>query len=296
MKNTFILSCESTIDLPYSYISGRDVPILHYTYTLGDEILPDEMDQSPTVMEQFYAKLDAGAMPSTSQINAFRYEEFFEELLQKGDVLHIAFGTGMTQSAVNAERAAQELRQSYPERKIVVIDSLSSSTGYGMLVDYALDMRDAGCSMDEVEKWVVEHRRCIHHQFFATDLKYFKRSGRVSGSAAAVASVLGICPLMHLNAEGRIIAYDKVRGKKRAIRSTLDVMREHALDGTAYSGKCFICHSNCIEDALEMRDAVQAQFPNISGEIRICNIGVIIASHTGSGTVALFFLGDERPQ
>ena len=294
MKEKFILSCESTVDLPYTYISGRNIPVLFYSYSVDDQEFPDDMGRDPEALPRFYRFLEEGKIPSTSQINVFKYKEFFERLLQKGDVLHIAFGSGMTPSVNNAVEAAKMLREEYPERKITVIDSLCSSSGYGLLVDEAADMRDRGCSMEEVSQWVMENRQKIHHQFFSTDLKYYRRSGRMSGAAATVGAILSICPIMRLDDGGHIIAYDKVRGKKKAIQRTIQVMEEHAQNGLQYSGKCWICHSNCLAEAEETREAVREHFPNISGEIRICDIGTIIASHCGPGTVAIFFFGDDR--
>lgn len=294
MESKFILSCESTVDLPYTYISGRNIPVLFYSYSVDDQEFPDDMGRDPEALPRFYRFLEEGKIPSTSQINVFKYKEFFERLLQKGDVLHIAFGSGMTPSVNNAVEAAKMLREEYPERKITVIDSLCSSSGYGLLVDEAADMRDRGCSMEEVSQWVMETRQKIHHQFFSTDLKYYRRSGRMSGAAATVGAILSICPIMRLDDGGHIIAYDKVRGKKKAIQRTIQVMEEHAQNGLQYSGKCWICHSNCLAEAEETREAVREHFPNISGEIRICDIGTIIASHCGPGTVAIFFFGDDR--
>ena len=245
-------------------------------------------------LPRFYRFLEEGKMPSTSQTNVFKYTEFFAELLKKGDVLHIAFGSGMTPSVKNALAAADELRKEFPNRKIIVVDSLCSSSGYGLLVDGAADMRDRGCTMEEIEQWLLDNRQKVHHQFFSTDLKYFRRSGRVSGATATIGSILNICPIMRLDDTGHIIAYDKVRGKKRAIQRTIQEMEKHAENGLQYSGKCWICHSNCLADAQETKEVIRQKFPNISEDIRICDIGTIIASHCGPGTVAVFFFGDER--
>ena len=294
MAGSFILSCESTVDLPYSYVSGRDIPVLFYSYLVDGKEYVDDMGRDPEALPHFYEMLKNGALPSTSQLNTFQYTEFFEELLQKDDLLHIAFGSGMTGSVKNAMEAAEALRKKYPERRLIVIDSLCSSSGYGLLVDMAADMRDRGDSMEAIAAWVEQNRNKVHHQFFSTDLKYFRRSGRVSGAAATVGAILNICPIMRLDDKGRIIAYDKVRGKKNAIRETLRTMEAHVQDGVNYAGKCFICHSNCLTEAEETKAAVQARFPHIAGEIRICDIGTIIASHCGPGTVAVFFMGDER--
>jgi len=293
MSEKFQLSCESTVDMPYSYVSGRHISVLFYVYSVDGKEYPDDMGRDPNALPQFYGFISDGKLPSTSQINTFTYLDYFDSLLQKGDVLHIAFGSGMTPSVNNAMEAAETMREKYPDRKLIVIDSTCSSSGYGMIVDYAADMRDNGAGMEEVEKWVLDHCHNIHHQFYSTDLKYFRRSGRMSGAAATVAAVLDICPTMHLNTTGHIIAYGKVRGKKNAMKETIKVMTGHAQDGANYSGKCFISHSNCLEDAKIMRDEVLKNFPNLK-EVKIFDIGTIIASHCGPGTVAVFFLGDER--
>lgn len=294
MQAKFVLSCESTVDLPFSYVSERNIPVIFYSYTIDGKEYVDDMLRNPEALPQFYQFLEEDKLPSTSQINEFNYLNFFEQQLQHGDLLHIAFGSGMTQSVRNAELAADELREKYPERKIVVIDSLCSSSGYGMLVDYAADMRDKGCTMEEIERWVIDNRQNIHHQFFSTELKHYRRSGRMSGATAMVATVLGICPIMRLDDKGRIIAYGKVRGKNNAIKATVDAMEAHAQGGRNYTGKCFICHSQCIQDAEKTKAAILERFPHIQGDVRIVDIGTIIASHCGPGTVAIFFLGDER--
>ena len=294
MNTKFILSCESTVDLPFSYVSGRNIPVIFYTYTVDGKEYIDDMLRDPEALPNFYQLLDDGKLPSTSQLNEFAYEEFFEEQLKQGDLLHIAFGSGMTKSVTNAESAASKMREKYPNRKLIVVDSLCSSLGYGMLVDYAADMRDRGCSIEETEKWLIDNRNKIHHQFFSTELKHYRRSGRMSGATAMIATILGICPIMRLDDKGRIIAYGKVRGKTNAIKTTLDAMESHAQGGKNYSEKCWICHSRCLEDAENLKKELKQRFPNIKGDIRICDVGTIIASHCGPGTVAVFFLGDER--
>ena len=294
MESSFLLSCESTIDLPYSYANERNLPVLFYSYQVDGVDYEDDMGRDPEALPKFYGFLAEGKLPTTAQLNEFQYETFFDNLLQQGDVLHIAFGSGMTASVQNAMLAAEALREKYPERRLVVIDSLCSSSGYGLLVDGAADLRDAGKSLDETADWVLAHRQNVHHQFYSTELKFYRRSGRMSGAAAAIGTVLGICPIMRLDDKGRIIAYDKVRGKKNAVARTVETMKRHAEGGEAYSGKVFICHSNCPADAEATKAAVAAAFPHIDGEIRICDIGTIVASHSGPGTVAVFFFGDAR--
>lgn len=296
MDRKFTLSCCSTVDLPYSYMESRDIPVLFYTYVVDGREYDDDMGRDPEALLRFYAFLKEGKLPQTSQINVAAYTEFFEKLLDKGgDVLHIAFTSGQSGSVHNAFLAAEELKDRYPGQRLVVIDSLCSSSGYGLLVDYAADMRDEGKTLDEVAQWVLDNRNKVHHQFFSSDMTQFRRTGRVSGAAAAVATVLNICPIMRLDDKGAIKAYSKVRGKKKAVETTVDTMEQCAQNGRDYDGKCFVCHSQCPEDARLVIEAVEERFPKLKGKIRLCDIGTIIGSHAGQGTVAVFFMGNERP-
>ena len=296
MNRKFTLSCCSTVDLPYAYMESRDIPVLFYTYVVDGTEYDDDMGRDPQALPRFYRFLEEGKLPQTSQINVAAYLTFFEKLLQKGDLLHIAFTSGQSGSVHNAFLAAEELRERYPDRKLIVIDSLCSSSGYGMLVDSAADLRDAGKSIDEAAQWVLDNRNCVHHQFFSSNMTQFRRTGRVSGAAATVATVLNICPIMRLDNTGSIKAYAKVRGKKKAVEVTVDTMEQCARGGRDYDDKCFVCHSQCPEDAQLLISAIEARFPRLKGMIRLCDIGTIIGSHAGPGTVAVFFYGSERPR
>ena len=268
----FTLSCESTVDLPWSYIQSRKISVIEYSYLVNDQEYPDDMGRNPDSMPQFYRFLEDGVIPKTSQITEMAYEAYLEGLLQKGDVLHLGFGTGMTPSILNGIAAGEKLQAKYPDRRIIVIDTTCSSSGYGMLVDDVADLRDAGKDLDEIVEWIKCHSRRLH------------------------GTLLSICPIMRLDYNGRMVAYNKVRTKKNAILRTADEMEQHADRGKEYSGKCWICHSNCLSVAEQMKAVLQERFPKIHGDIRICDIGTIIASHCGPGTVAIFFYGDERPQ
>ena len=288
------LSCESTVDLPYAYVSGRGLSVLFYTYEIDGVPYEDNMGRDKKDLARFYAALDAGKLPVTSQINEFTYEKYFDALLEQGDVLHLNFGSGMTPSVNNARLAAETVLKRHPGRRLEIVDSLCSSSGYGLFVDTCADLWEQGMDLDELKAWAEAHANQVHHQFYTTDMKFFRRSGRVSGAAATLATVLSICPIMHLNDEGRIIAYDKVRGKKNALQRTVDEMAAHAQNGTDYDGRCFISHANALEQAKLTRDAIEARFPKLKGKVQLFDIGNIIASHCGPGTVAVYFWGDER--
>lgn len=296
MERQFTLSCCSTVDLPYSYMADRDIPVLFYTYVVDGREYVDDMGRDPEALPRFYRFLEEGKLPQTSQINVGTYLTFFEKLLQKGDLLHIAFTSGQSGSVHNAMLAAKELQEKYPDRKLIVIDSLCSSSGYGMLVDTVADLRDAGKSIEEAAQWVRENRNTVHHQFFSSNMTQFRRTGRVSGAAAMVATIMSICPIMRLDDAGAIKAYGKVRGKKKAVETTIEAMAKHAQGGENYDKRCYVCHSQCPEDAQMLIDGLEARFPRIKGKIRLCDIGTIIGSHSGPGTVAVFFYGDERPK
>ena len=296
MERQFTLSCCSTVDLPYSYMADRDIPVLFYTYVVDGREYVDDMGRDPEALPRFYRFLEEGKLPQTSQINVGTYLTFFEKLLQKGDLLHIAFTSGQSGSVHNAMLAAKELQEKYPERKMIVIDSLCSSSGYGMLVDTVADLRDEGKSIEEAAQWVRENRNTVHHQFFSSNMTQFRRTGRVSGAAAMVATIMSICPIMRLDSAGAIKAYGKVRGKKKAVETTIEAMAKHAQGGENYDKRCYVCHSQCPEDAQMLIDGLEARFPRIKGKIRLCDIGTIIGSHSGPGTVAVFFYGDERPK
>ena len=294
MENNYILSCESTADLPLSYMTERNISVLCYTYTINDEPVVDSMLMDQTARERLHSALvSPDAVVKTSQINIGEYLDYFEGLLQKGDVLHVAFNSAMTGSIRNANEAAEELREKYPDRKIIIADSLCCAGGYGMLMDYAADMRDSGYTLEQMEQWIIENRNKVHHHFFNADLKYFRKSGRLSGAAAAIATILNIVPVMRVDDRGRLIAYDKVRGKQAAINRMLDIMVRHAENGKEYSGKCIVDHTFNEEDAKKLFELIRVTFPNIT-DLRFLDIGDIISSHCGPGTVSFYFIGDER--
>ena len=290
----FQIITDSCCDFPTPMYGQLGLTFVPLTVEFRGNTFDDKNDDT---LKDMYQGLRAGEVAKTSAVNPSRWSQAMEEALAAGkDVLVLAFSSGLSTTYQSAVIAAEELKDGYPDRKIQVIDTLCASMGEGLLVWYACKKRDEGLSLDEVAQWVLDNRNKVHHQFFSSDMTQFRRTGRVSGAAATVATVLNICPIMRLDDKGAIKAYSKVRGKKKAVETTVDTMEQHAQGGRDYDGKCFICHSQCPEDARLVMDAVEERFPKLKGKIRLCDIGTIIGSHAGQGTVAVFFMGDERPE
>jgi len=290
----FVLTCCSTADMPYQYFEKRKIPFICFHYHMDGKEYADDLGQT-IPFEEFYARIAAGAMPTTSQVNAGEFIDFFEPFLKDGkDILHISLSTGLSGSYNSACIAGDELLSKYPGRKILIVDSLAASSGYGLLTDAAADMRDRGAAIEDIYAWLEENKLNVHHWFFSTDLRHYKRGGRISAASAMMGTLLNICPLLNVSYEGKLVPRTKIRGKKRVIIEMLRMMEEHAQNGADYSGKCFISNSACYDDALQLADLIEEKFPLLDGPVMINSIGAVIGSHTGPGTVALFFFGDKR--
>ena len=290
----YVISCCSTADLSKEHFEKIDVHYCCFHYEMDGVQYSDDLGQSMD-FDVFYQRMTDGAMTKTSQINADEYEEYFAQFLSQGkDVIHLTLSSGISGTFNSANLAKALLEDKYPDRKIYVIDSLAASSGYGLLIDHLATMRDSGATIDELAAWVEEHKLNLNHWFFSSDLTFFIRGGRISKAAGAVGTVLNICPLMNVDFEGRLIPRYKIRTKKKVIQAIVDKMAEQAEGGTDYSGKCFISHSACEEDAKAVAALVEERFPNLNGRVLINSIGTTIGSHTGPGTVALFFWGQKR--
>lgn len=290
----YVITCCSTADMSREFMEENKIPFAMFHYQMDGEEFVDDLYTSITP-EAFYQKISDGACPVTSQINAEEYRELFEPILKSGrDVLHMTLSSGISGSINSANVAKQQLEEAYPDRKVIVIDSLGASSGYGLLVTQAVENQKAGLSLMENADWIEQNRLYLHHWFFSTDLTSYIRGGRISRTAGFVGKALNICPLLNMDSEGRLIPRSKCRGKKLVIREIVKRMEEHARDGLAYSGKCYISQSACRADAEEVARLVKERFPKLDGEVQINDIGTVIGSHTGPGTVALFFWGDKR--
>lgn len=290
----YCISCCSTADLTKEYFDKRGIRYVCFHYELGGTDYLDDLGQTMPPAE-LYRRMLAGEEVKTSQVSIGEYADFFRKIFDEGkDILHLTLSSGISGSYNSACIAAEQVREEYPNRKIYVVDSLAASSGYGLLVDTLADRRDAGESIDELYAWVCENKKKLQHWFFTSDLTFFIRGGRVSKAAGFFGGMLGICPLLNVDYEGHLTAREKVRTKKKVIQRIVQKMEENAEGGLAYSGKCYICQSECMDDAKAVAMLVESRFLNLNGKVEIYPIGATIGSHTGPGTVALFFWGKER--
>lgn len=292
--NDFVLSCCSTIDLSPEWVEARDVAFVCFNYELDGVSCKDDFGKTHSPAD-LYAQMLAGATAKTSQVSVGEYAAHFEPFLKEGkDVLHVTLSSGISSTYNSACIARDQLAEAYPDNRVVVVDSLAASAGYGLFMDRLCDLRDEGKSLDEIAQWAEEHRLELQHWFFSSDLTFFIKGGRISRAAGLVGSILKICPVMNVAKDGSLAVREKVRTKPRAIKCVVEKMRELAKDGQDYSDKVFISNSECLDSALAVANAVKGEFPNIKGEIEIFPIGAVIGCHTGPDTVALFFWGDAR--
>lgn len=242
-------------------------------------------------VEHFYAEQRAGKFASTSQINPMVYRECFEKTLKAGeDILYLCFSSGLSSTLQSANLCAQELREEYPERKLIVVDTLCAAVGEAMLVREAARKQQEGLTIEELAAWVEENRLKICHWFTVDSFDHLKHGGRVSAAAAAVGTMLQIKPLLHVDEEGKLHVAEKPRGRKQAIRTQVAHMKE---GWTPEMGKLVVIgHGDYPDDVEQLRQAVLKEFPD--ADIRVAYIGPVIGAHTGPGMLALIYWGTNR--
>ncbi len=290
----FIISCCSTADLSREFLKENNIEYTCFHFNLDGKEYPDDLGESMPISE-FYKKMAQGSQPTTSQVGVGQYVDFFEKFIKEGKaVLHISLSSGISGSYNSALLAQQEIFEKYPDAKLTVVDSISASSGYGLLVSLAADMRKDGKSYEETVEFVERYKHNIHHWFFSTDLTSYIRGGRVSAAAGWFGTLLHICPLLRVDDAGKLIPVEKCRGKNKAVMTAVDKMVQFADNGTDYDGKCFISNSACIDDANAVVAEIEKRFPKMKGKVKIFDIGTVIGAHTGPGTVALFFCGAPR--
>lgn len=279
---------DSGCDLPKDLLERLDVNAVPLTVNFRGEVRGDSVDEG---IRQLYADLRAGEVATTSAVNPSRWAETMEPVLEAGkDLLVLTFTSGLSTTYQSAVIAAGELAEQYPDRKIKVVDTLCASLGQGLLVWYVCQKRDEGLSLDELAQWTEENRYRLCHWFTVDDLMFLKRGGRVSATTALVGTMLKIKPVLHVDDEGHLISMSKARGRKASI----EALAAKAVElGAGYDNSTmFICHGDCIEDAEHLAALVKAKCG--VKEVFIGFTGAVIGSHSGPGTLALFFLGNKR--
>ena len=286
--NEFVIVSDSTVDLPKEYLQSKQVPIISLSYIM-DGVTYEEMDGLSH--KEFFEKLRAGSLPTTSQINPEQAREALEPFAKEGkDILYIGFSSGLSGSYNSVRMAAEDLKEESPDINIIAIDSLCACMGEGLLLYKALELKEHGMSMEEIAKWVEANKLHICHNVTVDDLNHLHRGGRISKTTAVVGSMIKIKPIIHMSDEGKLVVIGKERGRKKSLVSIVDRM-EKQMQG--YDNDIvMITHGDCIEDAEFVKKQVEERFG--IHNVMINGIGSVIGSHTGAGVVAVFFMGDKR--
>lgn len=290
----YIISACSTADLTKEQFEKIDVKYICFHYSLDGVPYSDDLGQSMSFSE-FYKKMDEGADTATSQINPEEFIDYFTPFLEDGkDIIHCTLSSGISGVYNSAVIARNELLEKYPDRKIIVIDSLCASTGYGLLMAEASKKRAEGADIDELANWIEENKTRLEHWFYVSELKHLVKGGRVSKASGLIGDILNICPVMYVSPDGRLVPREKTRGKKKAAKKLIENMTELAEGGLDYSGKCWISVSDRPDDAEYVKNLLLETFPKMEKEVVINSIGTVIGSHTGPGTLSIYFWGKEK--
>ena len=288
--SNFVITTDSTCDLPYSFIKEHGVVIQPLEYSDGN----DTFEDGPTTdLKAFYSNMRNGVVYKTNASNPQGVSTTFRKILDEGkDILHIGFSSGLSSSFSNTLLAVSELEEAYPDRRIIAIDSLAASMGQGLIVYYACKLKEEGASLDDVADWVRQNRLHACHQFTVDDLKYLMRGGRVSKVSYVLGTLINIKPVLHVDDEGHLIPLSKVRGRKKSLITLVDNMEQTMGSYRDRNEIVLISHCDCLEDAQFVGNLITERFGITN--IVYNYINTVIGSHSGPGTVALFFLGETR--
>ena len=287
--NNFVISCCTPVDYSREAMKALDVETVFYHVILdGKDYLDDFGESIPP--EQLHQYMVDGHDVKTSQVSVGEYKAFFRPFLEAGrDILHITVSSGISGTYNSAVLAARHLLEEFPERKLIIVDSLSGSVGYGMIVEEAAHLRDAGKNIEEIRDWIEENRQFMQHFFFSTDLTHFIKGGRIPRYAGILAQKMKICPIMVANSNGEIVMSDKIRTRKKAIQRIVERLGETAVDGYNYSGKLMIAHSDLVS-AKETAALIREKFPKLV-DLVIRPLGSTFSGHSGPGCVFICFWG-----
>lgn len=287
--NNYVIYTDSACDIAPEILEEWGVRVIPLTFMFQDE--DKQYSNYDLSAKDFYGRMREGKVAKTSAINIATFKEEFGKILADGcDLLYIAFSSGLSTTYNSANIAAEELREEYPDRKIITVDTLSASAGMGLLLYLTVQKKNEGASIEQAAQFAYDNRLNLCHWFTVDDLVYLKRGGRVSPTVAFVGGLLGIKPIMHMDNDGKLINMFKARGRKAAIQAIADKYGELSI--TPNKGTVFISHGDCIDDAKALADVVKNTY---GVEVKIfADIGPVIGAHSGPGTLALFFLGKER--
>ena len=287
MSNYRIIT-DSCTDFPRDMIPSLDIDMVQLTLLFRGEELTDPSDEQ---IQTMYNALRAGESASTSAVNPEGWKNAIKPVLDSGkDALVLVFSSGLSTTYQSAVMAAEELAEEYPQRTIKVVDTLCASLGQGLLVWYACKKRDEGLSLEELYTWVEDHKLNLCHWFTVDDLMFLKRGGRISAATALLGTMLNIKPVLHVDDDGHLISVSKCRGRKAALEALVKKLGTDGLPGE--NDTVFISHGDCIEDARYVANLCQETYGG--KEVSIGYVGGVIGSHSGPGTVALFYLGEHR--
>ena len=288
----YVIVTDSSCDLNQQMVEEIGVEVLPLTFTIRGTTLKNYPDDRDMGAHEFYQLMSEDEMVTTAAVNEHQYEEFLTPVLESGrDALILAFSSGLSATCQSARLAAGELAERFPERKILVVDTLCASLGQGLLVWYAAEKQKAGASIEEVRDWCEANKLHICHWFTVNDLHYLKRGGRISAATAVVGTMLQIKPVLHMDNEGHLVNVSKARGRKASLDAMVKQVGERGID-PAGQERMLISHSACEEDARYLANLVREKFG--VKDVTINYVGPVIGAHSGPGTLALFFVGTER--
>ncbi|NLJ64962.1 MAG: DegV family protein [Christensenellaceae bacterium] len=291
MVNNYVFMTDSDSDLPFSFAEERNIPVVKMPYTLDDVEYLD--DNGKTGQEKIlFKRMREGSVPITSLLPTATYLEYFEPILKDNDLLFVAFSSNMSNTIQNVFEAREELLKKYPERKFIVVDTLSISAPMTLLVKKAHDLYFTGASMEEVEKWIMDNRLKSHAWLTVEDLVYLKRGGRITSTSAFFGSMLDIKPILALGKSGKIEPEAKVQGRKKALRTLVERAAQN-IENPA-DQEIIILHGDCLDQAETLKEMLVSQIPEAKN-ITLQMIGPVIGAHCGPGTLAVCFMGKERP-
>lgn len=286
----YVIMTDSSCDLSEEYIKEHGLDVLNLLYNMDGTIYGEDKTMD---IKEFYAKMRGGSMPTTMAVNPEDVANAMRRHLEQGeDILYVAFSSGLSASCQNAVLGANDVRDEFPERKIIVVDSLCASMGQGLFVHYALKRQAEGMSLEENARWLEEHKLNICHQFTVDDLHHLHRGGRVSKATAILGTMINVKPVLHVDDEGKLISLYNVRGRKKSLQALVSNMEKTIGGFENENDDIFISHGDCMDDVLYLEKLIEEKFGKKNFYVNY--VGAVIGAHSGPGTMALFYLGNKR--